>query len=213
MGRQISEEELRARQIGARVMIGIVALIALIAVLSSFYTVQSGQRAIVFTWGEVTSVQDEGLRFKIPFMQTIEKVDIRTRRVESPADAVSKNLQSVNTTVTINYLLDSGKLKELYSTVGLDVETKIIAARVQETVKAVTAKYTAEELITQREQVRSDILESLTRQLLEYHVLVAPGGVQITNFNFSRAFNDSIEEKQVAEQKALTAANNLERVV
>jgi regulator of protease activity HflC (stomatin/prohibitin superfamily) len=211
MEKQISGEELKIRRMVKQCIVGAVSLILLYAVLSSFYTVQSGQRAIVFTWGEVTSVQAEGLRFKLPFMQSIEKVDIRTRKVEAPADAASRNMQAVSTTVTLNYFLDSNRLKELYSTVGLDVESKIIAARVQETVKAVSARYTAEELIGQREQVRTEISESLTRQLAEYNILVAPGGVQITNFDFSRSFNEAIEEKQVAEQKALTAQNNLER--
>ena len=178
---------------------------------SAFYTVSSGERALVFTWGEVTSVRSEGLNFKVPIMQTAEKVDIRIRKVESPAEAASKDLQSVSTTVALNYSLDSSKLKELYSTIGLDVENRVIATRIQETVKATAARYTAEELIIQRESVRSEIVTQLTKQLQEYHIIVAPGGVQITNFDFSKSFNEAIEEKQVAEQKALTARNNLER--
>ncbi|GHV14647.1 hypothetical protein AGMMS49938_11160 [Fibrobacterales bacterium] len=193
-----------------------VAIIAIvigsIVVSGAFYTVRSGEKALVFTWGEITSVSDEGLHFKIPIMQTISKVDIRTQKAEAPAQAASKNMQIVSTVLTLNYHLDQVKLRELYSTVGLDVENKIIAARIQETVKAVVARYAAEELLTMREQVKNEISESLTRQLLDYNIIVDAGGVQITNFDFSKGFNEAIEDKQVAEQKALTAKNNLERI-
>jgi regulator of protease activity HflC (stomatin/prohibitin superfamily) len=206
------QEELTMRKIRNWVMGAILFLICMIAGCGSCYTVQSGERALVFTWGEVTSIKSEGLQFKMPIMQSVEKVDIRIQKVEAPADAASKDLQTVSTTVALNYSLDPSRLKELYSTVGLDVESRVIATRVQETVKAVAAKYTAEELITQREAVRQEIARSITSQLQEYHLTVAAGGVQITNFDFSKSFNDAIEEKQVAEQKALTAKNNLERI-
>jgi len=178
----------------------------------AFYTVKAGEKALVFTWGKITSVTSEGLHFKVPVMQTISKVDIRTQKAEAPAQAASRNMQTVSTVLTLNYHLDPAKLDILYATVGMEVENKIIAARIQETVKAVVARYTAEELLTMREQVKNDISESLTRQLLEYNIIVGAGGVQITSFDFSRSFNEAIEEKQVAEQKALTAQNNLERV-
>ncbi|MCL2260277.1 MAG: prohibitin family protein [Fibromonadales bacterium] len=190
----------------------IVIVLGSIAISGAFYTVKAGEKAIVFTWGEITSVTSEGLHFKVPVMQTISKVDIRTQKAEAPAQAASKNMQTVSTIVTLNYYLNPGKLDVLYATVGLEVENKIIAARIQETVKAVVARYTAEELLTMREQVKNEISESLTRQLLDYHIIVGAGGVQITNFEFSRSFNEAIEDKQVAEQKALTAKNNLERI-
>jgi len=209
--REMEEMRKYHKNVVRGVIAAIIALIGLTTVFGSFYTVKSGERAIVFTWGELTTVSSEGLRWKMPWVQSVTKVDIRVQKIESPADAASKDLQAVSTTVALNYSLDPGKLKELYSTIGMDVEQRVIATRIQETVKATAAKYTAEELITNREAVRSDIVGLLTKQLLEYHIIVAPGGVQITNFDFSKAFNDSIEEKQVAEQKALTAKNNLER--
>lgn len=190
----------------------VIGVIGSVLVSGSFYTVRAGEKALVFTWGEITSVTSEGLHFKVPIMQAISKVDIRTQKAEAPAAAASKNMQNVSTVLTLNYFLDPNKLRELYSTVGLEVEKKIIAARIQETVKAVVARYTAEELLTMREQVKNEISESLTRQLAEYHIIVGAGGVQITNFDFSRSFNEAIEDKQVAEQKALTAKNTLERV-
>jgi regulator of protease activity HflC (stomatin/prohibitin superfamily) len=190
----------------------VIGVIGSVLVSGAFYTVKAGERALVFTWGEITSVTSEGLHFKIPVMQAISKVDIRAQKAEAPAAAASKNMQNVSTILTLNYFLDPNKLRELYSTVGLEVEKKIIGARVQETVKSVVARYSAEELLSMREQVKNEISESLTKQLAQYHIIVGAGGVQITSFEFSRSFNEAIEDKQVAEQKALTAKNNLERI-
>jgi regulator of protease activity HflC (stomatin/prohibitin superfamily) len=189
-----------------------VLIIAVILTGYSVYTVESGQRAIVFTFGKITSIAGEGLHVKIPFTQNILKVDVRTQKAEAPAAAASKNMQTVSTTLTLNYHFDPTKLEQLYSTVGLEVEHKIIAARIQETVKAVVARYTAEELLSMREQVKNEISSNLTRQLQAYHIIVDDGGVQITNFDFSKQFNEAIENKQVAEQNALTSKNNLERI-
>lgn len=194
------------------VTLGIVAVAILIGLSSTFYTVQSGEKALVFTWGKITSVTGEGLNFKIPFMQSILKVDIRTLKAEAPAVAASKNMQSVHTTVTVNYHLDPDQLGVIYSKVGLDVENKIIAARIQEVVKAVVAKYTADELLAQRETVKSEISAMLTQQVAQYNIIVEVGGVQITNFQFSEAFVQAIENKQIAEQNALKAKNDLDRI-
>jgi len=191
------------------IVVGVVILLVLNA---SFYTVQSGEKALVFTWGKITKVTSEGLNFKIPFAQSVLKVDIRTLKAEAPAVAASKNMQSVHTTVTLNYHLDPDKLSVIYSKVGLDVETKIIAARIQEVVKAVVAKYTADELLAQREAVKSEISILLTQQVAQYNIVVESGGVQITNFQFSDAFVQAIENKQIAEQNALKAKNDLDRI-
>ncbi len=182
------------------------------AMVSSWYTVQSGEKAIVFTWGKITNVTGEGLNFKIPIMQSIQKVDVRTLKAEAPAIAASKNMQTVHTTVSVNYHLDPNQLAELYAKVGLDVENKVINSRIQEVVKAVIAKYTADELLAQREAVKHEISELLTKQVLQYNVIVETGGVQITNFEFSSAFVQAIEDKQIAEQNALKAKNDLDRI-
>jgi len=194
-------------------VLSIVAGIFLIYFLfASFFTVTAGQRAIVFTFGEITQVRAEGLWMKMPFVQTIETVSVRAQRSDSDADAVSKNMQPVNTTVTLNWYLDPQEIKAIYSTVGVNVENKIIAGRVQETVKAIVAKFTAEELVTKRQIVKDEIAQKLTEQLREYNVIVSMDGVQITSFKFSDAFNKAIEEKQIAEQQALKASNDLERI-
>jgi len=196
------------------VFLTVIAIISLCAVLFSgaFYTVKSGEKALVLTWGKLTSVNGEGFHLKIPIAQEVSIVDVRVQRTDAPAEAASKNMQSVKTVITVNYRLDAAKLAQLYSTVGLDVENKVISSRVQEVVKAAVARYTADELLVKREVIKDEISESLTKQLSQYFIIVEAGGVQITNFSFSKEFDKAIEEKQVAEQKALTAKNDLERI-
>jgi len=188
------------------------AILMLIVMLSGFFTIHAGQRSIVFTFGKITNVRTEGLWFKIPFAQTVEKVSIRTQRNDAMATAVSKNMQPVTTTVTLNYYLDPTRLKTIYETIGPNFEAKIIVGRVQETVKAVTAKYTAEELVTRRHIVKDEIANNLIEQLAEYNIIVSNGGILITDFQFSKAFNEAIEAKQIAEQMALKAENDLKRI-
>lgn len=190
------------------------AIIALCAAFFSgmFYIVKSGEKALVLTWGKLTAVNGEGFHFKMPVAQEVSIVDVRVRKIDAPAEAASKNMQPVKTIITVNYRLDAAKLAQLYSNVGLDVENKVIASRVQEVVKAAVARYTADELLVKREIIKDEISQSLTRQLSQYFILVESGGVQITNFSFSEEFGRAIEDKQIAEQKALTAKNDLERI-
>ena len=179
-------------------------------VLKSFYTVETGENALVKTYGDITDVTAEGLHFKIPYVQTVEKVDIRTRKAEAPAQASSRDLQSVHAEVSVNYRLDSRKLREIYKNTGLDVEAKLIDPRIQEVVKSVTAKYSASELVSQREQVRSEIEGSLKTNLKAFNIIVE--AIQITNFDFSKSFTDAVEAKQTAEQTAMKAKMDLERI-
>lgn len=196
-------------------LIGIVVVVIAVffgipTLWGSFYTVDSGQKAIVKTWGAVGDVVGDGIHFKIPFAQSIEKVDVRTKKAHTPANAGSKDQQKVATEISVNYHLNAEKLKEIYTKTGLDVEDRLIDPRIQEVVKAVVAKYTASELLSMREGIRNEIEDALKQTLSPYNIVVE--AVQITDFDFSEQYNAAIEAKQVSEQNALKAANDLERI-
>jgi regulator of protease activity HflC (stomatin/prohibitin superfamily) len=191
-------------------LLAVVGIIGLSVVSDCFYTVTSGQRAIVFRFGQIKAVESEGLHLKVPFMDTTIIVDVRTLKAESPADAGTKDLQRVSTNVALNYHLDANVLKDTYSRVGLDVESKVIDPRIQEVVKAVVARYSAEELLAKREEVKQEVELALRNQLASYNIVVE--AIQITNFQFSASFDHAIEAKQTAEQNALKAKNDLERI-
>jgi len=195
---------------GQVIAAGILLVVVLMVLSGSFFTVSQGFRAIVFRFGQIQSVESEGLHFKLPFVESFLVVDVRTQKAASPADAGTRDLQRVNTNVALNYHLSADSLKDTYSRFGLDVEPKIIDPRIQEAVKGVVARFSAEELLSKREEVKHEIETALRTQLLAYNIVLE--GVQITNFKFSDSFDHAIEAKQTAEQQALKAKNDLERI-
>lgn len=187
-----------------------VILLAFIISVLSFYQVESGTKGLVFTNGSLNSIADEGLHMKIPFFQTVKKVDVTTQSAEvMKLSAASKDLQEVSAGVTVNYHYDQDKLIQIYEQTRMDIENRILLPRVQEALKSISAKYTAEELITKRAQVKSELDSLLFQQLGKYNIIV--DDVQLVHFNFSPEFNKAIEAKQTEVQNALKAKNVLER--
>ncbi len=190
-------------------IIGALVVAALIVISSSYTVVQAGTRGVVKTFGEVTDVYDEGLHFRTPFITDVEIVDVRTKRLQSDSSAASKDLQIVTTQVVLNYSVDPSKVGDLVREIGVDYESTIIDPAIQESVKAATAQFTAEQLITQRPLVSQSIQEVLIARLAPRDIRVEE--VSITEFNFSDEFSQAIEAKQVAEQDALRAERELQK--
>jgi regulator of protease activity HflC (stomatin/prohibitin superfamily) len=179
--------------------------------VGTFYIIPAGRSGILLTFGKpsMNSV-GEGLHVKIPLVQQVIKMDVRTQKYEADASAASKDLQIVTSKIATNYHLIQSDVPKLYREVGVDYPMKIIMPMEQEVVKAVTARFTAEELITKREEVRVEIKQLLTERLAERSIIVEE--VSIVNFDFSPEFNRAIEAKVTAEQNALAAKNKLEQV-
>jgi len=116
----------------------------------------------------------------------------------------------VATEIVLNYHLFPDRVNKVYQTIGLEYQKRIIDPAVQEIVKAVTAKFTAEELITKRQFVKDEIKSALHERLMTSHISLDE--LNITDFQFSKGFNEAIESKQTAEQLALKAQRDLERV-
>ncbi len=198
---------LRPKHIAA----GIGALILLALAANSVAIVSAGERGVLLTWGKVDGLPlGEGLHFKAPIAQNIVNLDVKTQKYEVNAEGASKDLQIVHTTVALNYHIDPSQTSRIYQDIGIGFENKVIAPAIQEAVKASTAQYTAEELITKREIVKILIDEEIKKRLVVYDILVET--VSITNFEFSEQFNQAIESKVTAEQQALKASNDLQRI-
>jgi regulator of protease activity HflC (stomatin/prohibitin superfamily) len=153
---------------------------------------------------------EEGLHFRMPFVTSGVLVDVKTRRYESNSSAASRDLQIVTTQVVLNYHPDPATVGALVRDIGIDYEAKVIDPAIQESVKAATAQFTAEELITQRPLVSESIRDVLGARLTPRGIIVED--LSITEFNFSAEFSKAIEAKQVAEQDALRAERELRRV-
>jgi len=187
------------------------AIIILIMLSSSFTIVEAGNRGVLLQLGAVQStVFSEGLHFKIPFIQSVVQVDIRVQKAESEESAASKDLQTVSTRVAVNYHLNEQTVNKLYQSVGLNYEDKIIKPAISEALKSITAKYTAEELVSKRSEVSMAVKENLTKKLAQYNMILDE--INITEFKFSEEYNKAIEQKQIAEQQALKAKLDLQRI-
>ncbi len=193
------------------VVVAVVAIAAIALAMGSMGIVGAGQRGVLLRFGAVTGeVKEEGLYFKIPFAEQVVLMSTQIQRYTAPAGASSQDLQVVTTEITLNYQLDGGSVGQVYRDMRQDYENRVIQPFVQEAIKATTARYNAEELITQRQQVRLELQQTMLERL-------APRGIgvvelSITDFQFTAAFQDSIEAKVRAEQQALEAENALERV-
>ncbi len=189
----------------------IVALLILIVAFSSFTVVSAGQTGVVVTLGAVSDdVLSEGLHLKIPFVQNIVQINNRTQKIETEGGASSKDLQVISYVVAVNYRVENKSSASLYKNVGTSYESVIITPAIQESIKAVTAQYTAEELITERQNVGIKIKEALSEKIAAYGISVEI--FNIINFDFSEEFNAAVEAKQTAQQNALKAEQDLSRI-
>jgi prohibitin 2 len=188
-----------------------VIVLLLLFVLSPFGTIAAGERGVHLRFTAVTGkVFGEGLYFRIPLIESVQMMDVKVQKYEMKSDAASKDLQTVHSVVALNFHIDPDRVGNIYQDVGLQFRDRIIDPAMQEAIKASTAKFTAEELITKREQVRDEIKAQLTTRLKNRNILVDE--FNIVNFEFSKNFNDAIEAKVTAEQQALAAKNKLEQI-
>lgn len=190
----------------------VIAVVALIILSASLTIVPAGNTGVVLTLGKVSDrILTEGLNFKVPFVQNVKIINNKIQVIEIEANAVSKDLQTVNSSIAVNYRVGFESSARIYKNIGSDYETIILLPAVKESVKAVTAKYTAEQLITKRNQVGDEIKEALEGKVNEYGVVIEK--FNIVNFDFSAEFNAAIEAKQVAEQNLIKTQTEQEQEI
>lgn len=199
---------------GALTVLFIIGLFILaVFAIMSFETVGATERGV---YVKRNVVQDEikqpGFYFISPFFSNIVTMNVQTQKEEVEANSASKDLQSVVTKVALNFNADPGKVNELFKQVGKQkaYNEVVIAPALQEAVKATTAQFTAEELITKRGEVNAAIRKNIEERLAKNHIIVTD--ISIVNFSFSKEFDAAIEAKQTAEQNAKRAENDLKRI-
>jgi len=198
-----------------KLVLGAIIVLIIIGVVasSSVKIVESGNRGVLTHWSAVDITQsalDEGIHFVIPFQDEVVNIEVRTLKYDKDTRSASKDLQTVQTTITVNYHPNPSQVNRLYQEIGLDYENRVIQPAIEETVKQVTANYNAEELITKRPLVKSDIENAIRDRLHEFYI--ETDVISITDFEFSQLFTNAIESKVEAEQKAQKAENDLIRI-
>lgn len=218
MSQQINIQQIPIKSL---IAVGILALIFMIA-QSAFVIVDAGHVGVVKRLGAVQqSHLNEGFHLKLPVIDEVIQLDIRLRKVSNDSISASKDLQTVRTEVSIQYSLNGDIAPVSFQKIGIRqvIESTLIEPAIQESVKSVTALYTAEELITQREQVKLKIQEEveqfieITLDRKQVSAALSIANVAITDFAFSKEFNRAIELKVKAEQEALQAKNEKTRRV
>lgn len=189
----------------------VVAIFLAIAAIGSGASVDAGHVAVVTQFGAVTGTEfPPGFHMKWPFVQSTADFNTQIQLDRSdPLETSSNDLQNVTTQVSINYHPDPAHITTIYQNIGTDYAAKVLSPAILESVKAVTARHTASELVQQRDRVKQELQDLLSAKVQKYHIIIDT--VSITNFHFSDAFNQAIEAKQVAQQHVLTAQQSLDQ--
>lgn len=197
------------RNIGIKIIVGI-TIIFVIVLLASITTVPTGYVGVKTRFGKVQEdVIQEGLNTKAPFIEKIVKIDCRTQKIELESATATKDLQEVTFKIAVNFNINKQTANELYKTTGKNYEDIIVNPSILESIKAVTAQYKADELITKRSEVSNKMQDTLKEK-------IETKGFNVIDFNiidldFSKEYNEAIEKKQVAEQQAKQAEYELQK--
>ena len=185
------------------IIAGVIVLALLVVATMCTATVQTGYTGIVTTFGKVENMTLEaGLHLKSPFQQIIS-MDNREQKTTFTTEAFSSDIQQVNITGSINYAINKSTAMNLFKEVGTDYFNKLVYPRMLEITKGVFSKYTAENLVANRQKLSESIRDGLSDELQSYGINVI--SLSIENLDFTDAFTDAVEAKQVAAQRKLQA--------
>lgn len=202
-----------------------ISLFILIILFSAFGTVKAGQIGVKTRLGRVTNMIQPGLYMKMPFMEKVHKMDVKTRTINydkngNEGDSVdtsqlfgaSSDLQDVKIGVVVTYHVDPTKASQIYSQYSSveNYEANVIEPMVRQVVKSTSAKFTAEELVTKRAEYSDAVNVELATQFTDKSAILE--NFSVTNFEFSTAFSQAIEAKVTATQNAEAAKNKLEQI-
>lgn len=199
-----------SRIVGA--VVGVVILLVAVLMMNPLVVVEAGERGVVLNWGAFQGqVMEPGLHFRIPFMQEVVRLNVQTEKIEIPDSAsYSKDLQVVNVQSALTYNVDPQEVGLLYMEIGPSYEEKIIRPSLEASIKQIFAGYTAEELLSRRGEVQAGIEEAFKKTIAGKHLIVQH--YALVNESFSADYENAIEQKQIAEQSALKAKNDLARI-
>lgn len=195
---------------GFRFCISLLLLIGF-TIVSCITSVPTGNTGVVVTFGRVEDyVLDSGIHFVAPW-QSVKKMNNKTQIYNVELSCFSSDIQEVTIKYAVNYSIDKEHAQTIYKTIGESYVTTVMEPKVQEAVKGVVAKYTAEQLIGQRGTLSAQVEEVLRASLVDYHINVV--STSLSDIDFTDSFTNAVEAKQVAEQNKLRAKTEQEQAI
>ncbi|MBQ6098003.1 MAG: prohibitin family protein, partial [Bacteroidales bacterium] len=199
-------KKIKDMSVGQISLLALLALIVVITVFSSFYTIKSTERGVLSTFGKISpGVIDDGLHVKIPFIQTIKKVNVQQKKFDGKENSYTRDVQTSEVQYTINYELVRENVNNLIKNVGDDYHNRIVVPFIRSAMKEAFGNFAATEIVENRDAVRREI-ESTLRHTLDSNYFLNIQ-FQLVDIDFDDDFENAIKEKQVAEQQALKAKN------
>lgn len=188
----------------------VIAVFLVITVFASIRVIDATERGVKLRFGKIIGTLDPGIHLVLPYITNVEKIEVATQKAELEVSAASKDLQDVFTTVAIQFNIEPLTVEQMYSEYRNQVLATELPPAIQDSIKAVTARFNASELVTKRAEVKDGIESVLQDKLAAKYIRIT--GVSIVNFRFSEQFTIAIEQKVTAEQNAQKAENDLRRV-
>lgn len=205
------DSEFSVKSIIKWVAIGLSAVLLLCILIGGIYSVDPGHRGVLTTLGKVEQKSyPNGVGFKWPFISSMQEVDVRTQKMEEQTSSYTSDVQTAQMQYVFTYDLRPDNVHVLYETVGMDYESKIVVPKLNDVLKDVVGKWQAQELVSNRDKAREEVLAGLQSQLdTRFFQNIS---FQFINIDYSERFEDAIESKVIAEQKAQEAVNNTQRI-
>lgn len=190
-------------------VLGVLLLGICAIIYGSFYTVESGQRAIVLRFGEISSVEDPGLHFKTPIIEQVKFLSVRSQNISLTTSVYSADTQAAEVKLSVNVQLNPSEVKQVYATYGNEYENRIVLPQIQSQAKDAFGTVTAVEVVRSRDTLAKKIQENLQKYLVTKGIEVT--SVQLENVDFSDAYEQSVEDRMKAEVEVAKLQQNLEQ--
>lgn len=191
------------------VVAAVVVLVVASIIYSSVYTVEQGERAVILRFGEVQGISEPGLHFKIPAVDTTRSITVRTVKFSDTIAAYSKDVQSLDVGLSVNYKLNPANVAEIYSKFGMSYESAVIVPRILAAPKDVIGRYAAVDIVQNRNELSQLILKDMDNFFMPMGIMVE--SINIENIDFSDAYEKSVEARMQAEVEVQKVRQNLER--
>jgi len=199
-------KSIKEMSLGQIALLSLLCLLLLITVFSSFYTIKSTERGVLSTFGKISpNVIEDGLHVKIPFIQTVKKVNIQQKKFDGKENSYTRDVQTSEVQYTINYDLVRENVNNLIRNVGDDYHNRVVVPFIRSAMKEAFGNFAATEIVENRDAVRREIENTLRRTLDSNYFLNIQ--FQLVDIDFDDDFENAIKAKQVAEQQALKAKN------